>query len=229
MKLAVIPARGGSKRIPRKNIRPFAGRPMLAYAVAAAGNSQLFDCIAVSSEDSDILDLAMSLGVKPLRRPEGLADDFTPTVPVVAHAISALEAELGRMDVVCCIYPAVPFLRPDDLFDALNILPPAPTKYSFPVIRFPSAVQRALRLDSEGGVSPLFPDATEKRSQDLEAAYYDAGQFYWASRECWLSGRSIHANGIGLVIPEWRAVDIDTPDDWHRAELMFKAMDETLT
>lgn len=226
MKIAVIPARGGSKRIPRKNIRPFAGRPMLSYAVAAADGTGLFDCIAVSSEDDEILDLAAKLGARALPRPAKLADDFTPTVPVVAHAICALEPDIGKADLVCCIYPAVPFLRSLDIRDALSILPRNSTSYAFPVVRFPSAVQRALRLDDQRRVSPFFPDATDKRSQDLEEAYYDAGQFYWGSRECWLGGLGIHSNGLGLVVPEWRTIDIDTPDDWRRAELMYKVLNE---
>src|SRR3712207_5222868 len=115
MRAAIIPARGGSKRIPRKNIRPFAGKPMLAYAVSAALESGLFDVTAVSSEDAEILRMAEDLGAIPLERPAALADDWTPTVPVIAHAITALERQSGRIDTDCCIYPTVPFLQRQDL------------------------------------------------------------------------------------------------------------------
>ena len=218
--VAVIPARGGSKRIPRKNIKPFAGRPMLSYAVAAAFGSRFFDVVAVSSDDDEILAMARSLGAVALRRPAELADDFTPTVPVVAHAVRALEPDHGRLDPVCCIYPAVPLLRPDEIVEARALLDASGAPYAFPVVEFPSAVQRALRREGDGSLTPFFPEFTQTRTQDLAAAYYDAGQFYWGRRDAWLSSLSIHGNGRGLVIPHWRAVDLDTPDDWRRAELL---------
>lgn len=224
MRAAIIPARGGSKRIPRKNIKPFAGRPMLAYAVMAALGSGVFDVIVVSSEDPEILGLARDLGADALPRPVALADDWTPTVPVIAHAIASLETRGAWLDEICCIYPAVPFLQQEDLIEALSLLERTTAKYVFPVVRFPSAVQRALRMSPCGELSPLHPDTVNTRSQDLEAAYYDAGQFYWGRRDAWLSEAPIHSNGYGYVIPEWRAVDIDTADDWHRAELMHRVL-----
>jgi pseudaminic acid cytidylyltransferase len=226
MRMAVVPARGGSKRIPRKNVKPFAGKPMLAYAVAAASESGLFDVVLVSSDDAEILETAQTLGATPLRRPEALADDWTPTVPVIAHAIQAWEEQAEAADVVCCVYPAVPFLQPRDLALALSLLERGDAPFAFPVVQFPSAIQRALRFGSDGRISPFNPDTVNARSQDLEPAYYDAGQFYWGRREAWLSGLAIHPNGLGLVIPEWRAVDIDTPDDWRCAELMHRALME---
>jgi pseudaminic acid cytidylyltransferase len=224
MKIAVIPARGGSKRIPRKNIKPFAGRPMLAYAVSAALEAGLFSTVVVSSDDSEILEYASTLGATPLRRPQALADDWTPTVPVVAHAIAATQEDFGQPDIVCCIYPAVPFLQRQDMVETLSLLEGTNGKYAFPVVRFPSPIQRALRLGQEGVLAPFFPEATDARSQDLEPGYYDAGQFYWGWRDAWLSEAPVHSNGHGFVIPEWRAVDIDTPDDWRRAELMYAAL-----
>lgn len=224
MRVAVIPARGGSKRIPRKNIKPFAGKPMLNYALSAALNSGLFSIVVVSSEDPEILGLAEEFGAFPLQRPMELADDWTPTVPVIAHAITALERRDDPFEAVCCIYPAVPFLQQQDLESALTLLESSSAQYAFPIVSFPSAIQRALRLSTDGSVSPFNPDAVNLRSQDLEPAYYDAGQFYWGRRNAWLSGAPVHPNGRGLVIPEWRAVDIDTPDDWRRAELMYHAL-----
>jgi pseudaminic acid cytidylyltransferase len=221
---AVIPARGGSKRIPRKNIKAFAGRPMVSYAISVALESGLFDLVAVSSDDDEILDLACSLGAFVLRRPAELADDFTPTVPVIAHAIHALEPDHGALHPVCCIYPAVPLLRSSDIAEAKALLDSTDAPYAFPIVEFPTAIQRALRLDSDRALSPFFPEFTETRTQDLPPAYHDAGQFYWGRRDAWLSQLSIHKNGRGLIVPSWRAVDLDTPDDWRRAELMQRVL-----
>lgn len=223
--LAVIPARGGSKRIPRKNIKLFSGRPMLDYAVSAAISSGLFEHVTVSSDDDEILAVAATLGAEPLRRPAELSDDHTPTVPVIAHAISAAESLWDRRaDTVCCIYPAVPFLRRQDLYEAKELQARYGAQYVFPVVSFPSPIERALQRDKEGTLRPFFPQNTLTRTQDLGEAYYDAGEFYWGARELWLAQRPIHANGIGIVIPQWRAVDIDTPEDWERAELLHLAL-----
>lgn len=221
---AVIPARGGSKRIPRKNIKAFAGRPMLSYAVSAALDSDLFDVVAVSSDDDEILSAAQGLGAVALRRPAELADDFTATVPVIAHAIQALETDHGMLDPVCCIYPAVPLLRPNEIVETRALLDATGGPYAFPIVEFPSVIQRALRLEGDHALSPFFAEFAGTRTQDLAAAYYDAGQFYWGRRQAWLSHLSIHENGRGLVIPQWRAVDLDTPEDWRRAELLHQVL-----
>lgn len=224
MRLCVIPARGGSKRIPRKNIRPFCGKPMLMYAVEKAQESGLFDAIWLSSDDEEILGLGKQHGVTLLERPAALADDHTPTVPVIAHAIEAFNLQGAEAEYVCCIYPAVPFLQIGDLHAGLELLERHRADYVFPVTPFPAAIQRALRLDEDGRVSPFHPQYVQARTQDLEAAYHDAGQFYWGRAEAWLEGKQIHAYGYGLVIPNWRVVDIDTPEDWQRAELIYRAL-----
>ena len=222
MRLAVIPARGGSKRIPRKNIKPFAGRPMLAYAIGAARDSALFDRIVVSTDDAEIAAVARAEGAEvPFMRAAGLADDHAGTVPVIADAIRRCAALGWDAAQVCCIYPGVPLLQAADLQAALALLDGA--DYVFSVSHFPAAVQRALKRDADGAMAPFFPEHVHTRSQDLEPGYYDAGQFYWGTALAWLSGQSPHVNGRGLVIPAWRAVDIDTPDDWRRAEIAFHA------
>lgn len=224
MKLAVIPARGGSKRIPRKNIKPFAGQPMIGHAIGAALASRLFDHVVVTTDDDEIAAAARTLGAEvPFRRPAELADDHTPTVPVVAHGIEACKALGWAADAVCCIYPGVPFLQQDDLREALAVLEDGAT-YAFPVAEFPSPVQRALRRDADGSSRPLFPEHASTRTQDLPPAYHDAGQFYWGRAEAWLAGLNIHLHGRTIVIPQWRAVDIDSPDDWQRAELLYRAL-----
>jgi len=189
---------------------------------AAARDSGLFDRIIVSTDDSEIAAVAQAHGAElPFMRAPELADDHAGTVPVIADAIRRCAALGWQADLVCCIYPGVPLLRPADLREALALLDGA--DYAFTVSHFPAAVQRALRRSGDGAMSPFFPQYVETRSQDLEPGYYDAGQFYWGRAQAWLSGQSPHVNGRGLVIPGWRAVDIDTPDDWQRAEIAFAA------
>ena len=223
MKIAVIPARGGSKRIPRKNIRAFAGKPMLAYAIEAAQASALFEHIVVSTDDAEIADIARHLGAElPFMRPPELADDHTGTVPVIAHAIASCRALGWSPELVCCIYPAVPLIQVQDLHQALQLMLADGADYAFPVAAYPSAIQRALKRSAAGQMQSWFPEYTTTRSQDLEPAYYDAGQFYWGKTAAWLRGDSPHHGGKGLVIPQWRVSDIDTEEDWQRAEILFR-------
>lgn len=226
MKIAVIPARGGSKRIPRKNIRPFAGRPMIAYAIDTARRSGLFKHVVVSTDDPEIAAAARNLGAEvPFRRPAELSDDYTPTVPVVAHAITECRALGWPVSQVCCLYPAIPFVRPEDIAEALRLLEQhRNVGYTFPVTPFPSAIQRALKCAGDGRVAPFHPEHVNTRTQDLEPAFHDAGQFYWAAAETWLAGLAVHANGRAIVLPSWRVVDIDTPEDWERAEALYAAL-----
>lgn len=225
MKLAVIPARGGSKRIPRKNIKFFCDRPVISYAIEAARNSGLFDRIVVSTDDGEIAEVATACGAEvPFMRPGELADDKAGTVPVIAHAIEAC-SEIGwQAELVCCIYPAVPLIQPQDLRDAFAQLEQGKWDYVFTVASFPSAVQRALRRMPDGAMQPIYPELVNVRSQDLEPSYFDAGQFYWGRAAAWLAGKEPHKWGAGQVIPEWRAVDMDTMDDWKRAEIIYKSI-----
>lgn len=226
MKIAVIPARGGSKRIPRKNIKPFAGKPMIGYAIEAALACEAIDRVVVSTDDEEISRIAKEFGAElPFCRPAELADDITPTVPVIAHAIEACR-ELG-WDVThaCCIYPGVPFIRTEDLGKALTLLEEHDGEgYTFPVTGFPSPIQRALKRSDDGKVAPFNPEHVGTRTQDLEPGYFDAGQFYWGGAEAWLAGLNIHAHGRAIVLPEWRVVDIDTTEDWDRAEMLYRAL-----
>jgi pseudaminic acid cytidylyltransferase len=225
MNIAVIPARGGSTRIPRKNIKVFGGKPMIVYAITAAKKTGLFDHVLVSTDDAEIATIANEWGAEtPFVRPTELANDFTATVPVVAHAIQACEALGWSFDNVCCIYPSVPFVEIEDLQGAFKHLEAGSVDYCFPVTEFPSAIQRALKQNSDGVMQPFFPEFELARSQDLESAYYDAGQFYWGKKKAWLNNPRIHSNGAGYVIPSWRVIDIDTPADWDRAELLAMAI-----
>lgn len=230
MKLAIIPARGGSKRIPRKNIKTFCGKPMIAYAIEAAKSSGLFDRIIVSTDDKEIARTAVEFGAQvPFMRPPELADDFIPTVPVVVHAIEACNAMGWKAAQVCCIYPAVPLIQQQDLRDAHALLQSNDADYVFPVTAFPSAIQRALKKTPDDRVAPFYPEFVSTRTQDLEPAYYDVGQFYFGKTQAWLDGRSPHQSGAALVIPEWRVADIDTPEDWTRAERIFDLINQGAT
>ena len=227
MRLAVIPARGGSKRIPRKNIKLFHGKPMICYAIEAALASKVFDRVIVSTDDDEIANLANAHGAElPFIRPPDLADDHTPTVPVIAHAIRACNGLGWNVRDVCCIYPGVPFISTEDLRITLAQLLDTGAHYVFPVTGFPSPIQRALRRHSDGTIRPFQTEHSSTRTQDLEPGYFDVGQFYWGKASSWLDGLNLHMNGNTLVIPEWRVVDIDTPADWERAELLYAALSE---
>ncbi len=225
MNIAVIPARGGSKRIPRKNIKAFCGKPMIAYAIEAAQASDLFSHILVSTDDTEIQTIAAALGAEiPFMRPAALANDFTPTVPVIAHAIQSVEDLGWSFENVCCIYPGVPFIEVSDLQGALKQLKARSADYCFPVTEFPAAVQRALKHAENGLMAPIYPENELIRTQDLEPAFFDVGQFYWGTKHAWLTNGRIHTSGVGYEIPNWRVIDIDTPADWERAERMASSL-----
>ena len=221
MRIAVIPARGGSKRIPKKNIRPFHGRPMIAWSIDAARASACFDRIVVSTDDAEIAAVARAESAEVLDRPAHLADDHTPTRPVIAHAVEALSPE-----TVCCIYATAPFLAPADLQAGLAALAPD-VAYAFAITSYAFPIQRALRRRADGHIEMFQPRHFATRSQDLEEAWHDAGQFYWASAATWLTDTPIFSPAsIGIEIPRHRVQDIDTEEDWARAELMFTALSE---
>lgn len=227
MKLAVIPARGGSKRIPRKNVKAFHGKPMIGYAVEAAISSSIFDNVIVSTDDTEIAQIAQDFGADvPFIRPAQLAGDHSPTVPVIAHAIQECQSYGWDIEAVCCIYPGVPFISKNDLKTAFQLLLETGANYVFPVTGFPSPIQRALRRFPNGSVTPFQSEYAATRTQDLEPGYFDVGQFYWGKTSAWLQNLNLHLNGITLLVPEWRAVDIDTPDDWERAELLYSVLSD---
>lgn len=225
MNIAVIPARGGSKRIPRKNINMFAGKPMIAHAITIAKSSRLFEHIVVSTDDPEIAAIARDWGAEtPFVRPDELANDYTATVPVIAHGVQVCRDLGWTLDSVCCIYPGVPFLQIEDLKGALTLLAKSDCDYSFPITEFPSAIQRALRRMDKGQMQPFYPQYELTRTQDLEPAFHDAGQFYWGKADAWLHNPKIHSSGVGYVVPNWRVVDIDTSEDWVRAEHLLQAL-----
>jgi len=229
VRLAVIPARGGSKRIPRKNIRPFAGKPMIAWSIEAALASGCFDRVVVSTDDDEIAAVAAARGAEvPFRRPQDLADDHAGTVAVVAHAIGELMPADGPADIVCCIYATAPFVSVDDLRRGEALLGTEACDYVLPVARYPYPIQRALRLAGDGRVSMFDPARYDTRSQDLEPAWHDAGQFYWGRAGAWRARRPVLGPGsVAIPLPAYRVQDIDTPEDWTRAEWMFRTLQAT--
>ena len=226
MKLAVIPARGGSKRIPRKNIKPFCGKPMIAWSIEAALQSACFDQVLVSTDDAEIADVARQYGADvPFIRPAELSDDHTGTIPVIRHAIEWFNRQGKTVEQACCLYATAPFVRAQDLRQGLEILIGADCDYAFSVTSYAFPIQRAIRLTHQGRVEMFHPENFNVRSQDLEEAFHDAGQFYWGRAEAWLQGKKIFSQGsMPVILPGHRVQDIDTPEDWVRAEWMFKAM-----
>ena len=219
-KIAIIPARGGSKRIPRKNVKLFAGQPMISYAIRIAIECDLFDHVVVSTDDDDMADIARKFGAEvPFTRPTELSDDETATVPVIAHAINSCTEQGWAFDSVCCIYPCVPFLQVRDLVNSFQLFTSSDAQFCFPIVEFSSSIQRALTMNTHGIVAPFFPENELSRTQDLTVAYHDAGQFYWGSSAAWKTNINVHSNANGYVIPSWQTIDIDTPDDWTRAEI----------
>ena len=225
MKLAVIPARGGSQRIPRKNIRPFAGRPIIEWSIAAALDSGCFDRVIVSTDDEEIAAVARAASAEvPFVRPPELSDDHAGTIAVMRHAVDWQAAHGAAPAEVCCIYATAPFVRADDLRAGLERLQQGGVDFVFSVTRYPFPIQRAVRLDGEGRVSMLHPELFSVRSQDLEPCFHDAAQFYWGTAEAWRRATTIFGPAsVGLELPAHRVQDIDTPDDWLRAERMHAA------
>jgi pseudaminic acid cytidylyltransferase len=226
MRLAVIPARGGSKRIPRKNVRPFAGKPMIAHSISAALASGAFDRVIVSTDDEEIARVARDHGAEtPFVRPDELSNDHAATIPVVAHALRWAQDSGNHVDGCCCIYATAPFVTPDDLRNGAQVLFDGEWRYVFAATTFAFPIFRSIRRLPTGGVEMFYPEHFGTRSQDLPEAWHDAGQFYWGRPEAWLNSDAFFAPWSTVVpLPRWRVQDIDTPEDWERAELMFRCL-----
>jgi len=225
MRLAVIPARGGSKRIPRKNIKDFCGKPMIAWSISAALQCGCFDEVIVSTDDAEIADVARQWGASvPFMRPAVLADDHTGTIPVVRHAIEWFGHD-RQPSQVCCIYATAPFVQADDLRRGLDILMANDCNYAFSVTSYPFPIQRAIRILDTERVEMFYPEHFNTRSQDLEEAWHDAGQFYWGRTSAWQEDPAFFTPAsMPVRLPRHRVQDIDTAEDWLRAEWLFKSM-----
>ena len=224
--VAIIPARGGSKRIPRKNIRDFCGKPIIAYSIETAKASFLFKHIYVSTEDSEIAEISTQYGAAIIDRPSRLADDYTSTVSVIRHAIEWLETQNTTLDFVCCIYPTTPFLCPEDLIMGFDIITTedswefvlSATEYSYPT-------QRSFQINDNGGIEMCYPDHFKSRTQDLETRYHDADKFYWGTCPAWMSRDNLFSSRSAVVkVPHYRTQVIDSENDWKLAETKYRAL-----
>ena len=222
MRVAIIPARGGSTRIPRKNIRNFAGKPIIAHSICCALQSGLFERVIVSTDDEEIAQIAREFGAEvPFLRPSELSDDHTGTTEVVAHSVDYLNRQGAGPSAVCCIYATAPFIQPEDLKQGLTILESADWQYVFSVTNSAFPIFRSFQENVGGGLKMLFPEHFNTRSQDLPEVYCDAGQFYWGRPQSWIDNiRIFDSNSTIVHIPRWRVQDIDTEEDWVRAESM---------
>lgn len=222
----MIPARGGSKRIPRKNLRLFAGKPMMAHSIDRALESGLFDRVIVSTDDQEISEVAMACGAQvPFRRPAALADDYATTLDVMQHAVTWLQANGPEPTAICCIYATAPFISSADLARGLERFLADDWLYVFSAAAFAYPVFRSFQMEPDGGLRMVFPQHALTRSQDLPRALHDAGQFYWGQPQAWLNRAAIFsARSTVVEIPHWRVQDIDTPEDWDRAEVIGRLL-----
>jgi pseudaminic acid cytidylyltransferase len=224
MNVAVIPARGGSKRIPRKNIREFAGKPMIAHSIECAIKSDLFSRLIVSTDDEEVAEIALAFGAEvPFRRPPELSDDQATTTAVMAHSVKWLMEQSSDVSAVCCIYATAPFIRPDDLKRGLAVLESGRWEYVFSATDYAFPVFRSFHKNTAGGLKMLFPEHSNTRSQDLPEVFHDAAQFYWGRPHAWLQSLQIFdVHSTMIFVPRWRVQDIDTEEDWIRAEAMMQ-------
>lgn len=222
MNIAIIPARGGSKRIPRKNIKVFCGKPMIAWSIEAAKASGLFDHIIVSTDDAEIAQVAQDYGAEaPFLRPADLSNDYAGTTEVIAHATRWALEQGWAVTAVCCIYATAPFVQVADIKRGLDVLESGDWAYAFSATDFAAPIFRSFKQAANGGIEMFYPEHFATRSQDLPDALHDAGQFYWGRPSAWLEEKMIFSQQSSpIIIPRWRVQDIDTQEDWERAEIL---------
>ena len=223
--LCIIPARGGSKRIPRKNIKNFLGKPIIAYSIEAAIESGIFEEIMVSTEDQEIAVVAKNYGAKvPFFRSNKNADDFATTVDVLLEVIEQYDKLNRRFDNVCCIYPTAPFATKEKLEQAYTKLESEDFDAIFPVLEYSYPIQRALKLNNSK-VSLFYPENETVRSQDFDNSYHDSGQFYFLKTKRFLKTKTVFTNNTGgILLTELEAQDIDNETDWKLAEMKYELL-----
>ncbi len=223
--VAIIPARGGSKRIPRKNIKDFHGIPLIAYSIKVALKSKLFDKVIVSTDDEEIAKIALEYGaVVPFNRPKELSDDFTGTGAVVNHALEYLKSVGETYAFVCTVYATAPFLDEKYLIEGFEKLKNSNAKNAFSCTSMPFPIQRTFKIMQNERCEMFWPENFSKRSQDLEEAYQDAGQFYWTNLSIESNEIVFGKDSIPIVLPRYLVQDIDTLEDWSRAEYMYEVI-----
>ncbi|MBS4068870.1 pseudaminic acid cytidylyltransferase [Sulfurimonas sp. RIFOXYB12_FULL_35_9] len=223
--IAIIPARGGSKRIPRKNIKLFHGKPLIAYSIEAALKSELFDKVIVTTDDEEIASIAKKYGADvPFIRPKELSDDFTNTKDVIDHALKYFQERGERYEYECTIYATAPLLQPKYLMEGFVALKNSDAINAFSATTMPFPIQRTFKVDKNGRCEMFWPQNYQTRSQDLEEAYQDAGQFYWTKLDKTSNEIMFGKDSIPIILPRHLVQDIDTLEDWERAEFMYKAV-----
>lgn len=224
MNVAIIPARGGSKRIPEKNIKPFSGKPIIAYSIETAKISGVFDKIIVSTDSEKIAHVGKEYGAEvPFMRPKELSDDFTPTAPVLLHALNWLAENGTPAKYVCCIYATAPFVQPEYIKKGLELIMSKKVSSVFSVTTFPFPVFRALKIKQDGHLKMFWPEYELWRSNDLPEAYHDAGQFYWLDSKKFLKAKKIYTgDALPVILTRCLVQDIDTPEDWEIAEALYE-------
>lgn len=225
MNVAIIPARGGSKRIPRKNMKEFCGKPMIAWAIEIAKKSECFEKVVVSTDDEEIAEIAESFGASvPFTRPIELANDYTPTIPVIQHALHVLDDPL--IDTACCIYPTAVFNTPQYLQQALTHLLEDEADFVMPVVAYSCPFEKALLMNNDSQLSMKNIKNLNERTQDCELLYHDVGQFYFGTQVAWNNPGEFYDKRVKAIqVPKYRAHDIDTPEDWQLAEIVFSQLE----
>ena len=223
--IAIIPARGGSKRIPRKNIKDFFGKPLIVYSIEAALKSNLFEKVIVSTDDEEIANIATKYGATvPFIRPKELSDDFTGTGAVVEHTINYLKEQGEYYDFICTIYATAPLLQEKYLIEGFEKLKNSNAKNAFSCTSMPFPIQRTFKITQDERCEMFWPENFCRRSQDLEEAYQDAGQFYWTNLNVESNDIMFGKDSIPIILPRYLVHDIDTLEDWERAEFMYEAL-----
>lgn len=224
--IALIPARGGSKRIPKKNIRNFLGKPIIAYTIEAAIKSKCFDRILVSTDCPNIREVALSYGAEaPFERPKDISDDYSTAIDVIKHTINWLRETQVDFNLICCLYATAPFMRPEDIIAGQKILLDDPSaSYAMTVTSFPFPIQRGVKI-TNNRLEMFQPENFLTRSQDLEESYHDAAQIYWGRPDAFLANIPVLSDkAIPIILPRHLVQDIDTEEDWIRAEFLYKAI-----
>jgi len=225
--VAIIPARGGSKRIPRKNIKDFYGKPLIAYSIEVALASKLFEKVVVSTDDEEIANIAKFYGAEvPFLRPKELSDDFTGTEDVINHTLVYLKNNNELYDYVCTLYATAPLLQKEYLIEGFEKLKNSTAINAFSATSMPFPIQRTFKLNNNGRCEMFTPEYYMTRSQDLEEAYQDAGQFYWKRLNKESKEIMFGEDSIPIILPRHLVQDIDTLEDWQRAEVMYKVLKE---
>jgi pseudaminic acid cytidylyltransferase len=223
--IAIIPARGGSKRIPRKNIKDFFGKPLIAYSIEVALASKLFNKVVVSTDDEEIACIAKAYGAEvPFLRPKSLSDDFSVTTDVTKHALSYLKSQGQEYDFACTIYATAPLLQKEYLIKGYEVLKNTDAINSFSATTMPFPIQRTFKIDANGRCEMFTPEYAMTRSQDLEEAYQDAGEFYWSRLDKKSDEIMFGSDSIPIILPRHLVQDIDTIEDWQRAEIMYEVI-----